>query len=337
MEQTRRTALTFALLPFAPRPASAAPSPALQEVLDYARGQLTTGFLVVRDRQVLARANWPLPADAARFRAAFAPGTTAAGEPLEDVASLQKSIVAVLCAIAADKGLLDAARPVSAYLGAGWSKATAAQETRIRVADVLTMTSGLDEAFGYEAPPGEVFFYNTPVYAVTKRLLEAAARRPLEALTREWLTAPAGMVETAWRPRPAVFGDVGNPTGLVTTPGDLARLGQFVLDGGRAADGSRIVSEARLAELFRRTPANPAYGRLWWLNGGDHTVRAPARRVAGPLIPSAPADLVAALGALDRKLYVVPSRRLLVVRLGQAAPDRDFDETLWRKLTAALD
>jgi hypothetical protein len=41
--------------------------------------------------------------------------------------------------------------------------------------------------------------------------------------------------------------------------------------------------------------------------------------------PSA-TDLVAALGALDRKLYVVPSRKLVVVRMGAAAPDKDFDQ-----------
>ncbi len=33
------------------------------------------------------------------------------------------------------------------------------------------------------------------------------------------------------------------------------------------------------------------------------------------------ADMVAAMGALDRRLFVVPSRKLVVVRTGQAAVD----------------
>ena len=61
-------------------PASAAtPSASMQEALDYVEGQKTTGFLVVRDRKTLVERNWPVPADAARFRATFAYETTAEG------------------------------------------------------------------------------------------------------------------------------------------------------------------------------------------------------------------------------------------------------------------
>lgn len=55
-------------------------------------------------------------------------------------------------------------------------------------------------------------------------------------------------------------------------------------------------------------------------------------RKDGPLITAAPADTVAALGALDRRLYVVPSMKLVVVRTGAAAGDRDFDQQLWLRL-----
>jgi hypothetical protein len=88
--------------------------------------------------------------------------------------------------------------------------------------------------------------------------------------------------------------------------------------------------------MFERTATNPAYGRLWWLNGGEFSITPNGSRTDGPMIPSAPSDLVAAQGAQDRKLYVAPSRALIVVRLGQAAPDRDFNEQLWRRLAAAM-
>lgn len=309
---------------------------AMQAVLDYARSQNTTGFLVVQGGRVLAEANWPASAAPPNFQAAFVHGVTKSGALLEDVASQQKSFVALLAAVAVDKRLLDVTQSVSRYLGAGWSKASLAQEAAIRVIDVLTMSSGLDTEFRYAAPPAQVFLYNTPVYAVTKRVLEAAANRPLDALTREWLTEPAGMADTAWRQRPAALGDVGNPTGLVTTARDVAKFGQVILDGGLAASGRRIVSRAQLDAMFVRSATNPAYGRLWWLNGSGYTIRAAGQRADGQLIPSAPADLVAALGALDRKLYVSRSRKLIVVRLGAAAADKAFDENLWRLMSAAL-
>lgn len=322
-----------------PAPAAvseAATSPDMTDLLNYVRRQNSTGFIVIEDGKVLVDKAWPAPAEDRLF-ANFVYGRTSDGALLEDVASQQKSFVAILVAVAVDKGLIDVNAPVSTYLGTGWSKASPEQEAAIRVIDVLTMSSGLNEQFGYAAPAGTVFFYNTPVYAISKRIVVAAAKQPLETITRDWLTAPVGMKDTAWRERPAALASVGNNTGLVTTPRDVARFGLMVLNGGVAQDGTRVVSRAQLDALFTRSATNPAYGRLWWLNGGAYVERPQAARKEGSLIPAAPADLVAALGAFDRRLYVVPSRKLVVVRTGAAASDRDFDQQVWTKLMKALD
>jgi CubicO group peptidase (beta-lactamase class C family) len=315
-------------------PAAAVTAPDFQEVAAYVQGQKTTGFLIVRDRKVLLERNWSPPPTA--MFAAFAYERTPDGALLEDVASQQKSFVSMLIAVAIDKGLIDVETPVSGYIGAGWSRATDEQERAIRLIHVLTMCSGLNDDFTYAAPAGSVFHYNTPVYAITKRVLSAVASQPLEAITGDWLTKPAGMTYTAWRQRPAALSDVGNPTGLVTCPRDVATFGQIVLDAGKARDGRRIVSQKSLEAMFARSPTNPAYGRLWWLNGSAETARPGGRATPGPLIPAAPPDLVAALGALGRKLYVVPSQKLIVVRMGQTPTDPDFDQQLWLRLAKAL-
>ena len=95
---------------------------------------------------------------------------------------------------------------------------------------------------------------------------------------------------------------------------------------------------SRLDALFARTRTNPAYGHLWRLNGSDWTVRSAlaAQREEGAYVPAAPADMVAAMGALDRKLFIVPSRKLIVVRTGQAAPDKDVNNRLWQLLARAM-
>ncbi len=312
---------------------------ALDEVVAYAQAQKTTGFLIIDNNRIITETNWPLPADAesATFKTNFVHGASRDGALIEDVASAQKSFIAFLAAIAIDRGKLDISKPVSAYLGPGWSKASAGQEAAITVRNLLEMSSGLDEKFVYEAPAGTKFFYNTPVYATMKPVLAKATGQTLEEISRDWLTAPLGMVDTSWAKRPATFADAGNPTGLATTPRDLARMGQLILDNGLAPDGKRVVSKAQLDALFVRSANNPAYGKLWWLNGGAYTLAAgpQIRRTEGSIIPAAPADLVAAQGAGDRKLYVVPSRKLLVVRTGQAAPDRDFNQRLWLRLMKA--
>ena len=310
---------------------------ALEDVLAYARAQKTTGFLIVQHRRTIAEQNWVLPDDAVQFRAAFVHGQ-AGPALLEDVASQQKSFVALLVGMAVDRGLLDVDRPVSSFLGQGWSKAAPQAEASITVRHLLEMTSGLGEDLRVEAQPGARFFYNTPAYAFTKQVLERVTGRSLDDITQAWLVVPLGLSDTSWRQRPPALADVGNPTGLVTTPADMARVGQLLLDRGLGPDGKRVISVAQLDALLTRTATNPAYGRLWWLNGSDHALRAGAGapRQESALVPAAPTDLVAALGAHDRKLFVVPSLDLIVVRTGQAAPARDFDQQLWLRLMKAL-
>lgn len=311
------------------------PSAGVTRLLDYLQNQRTTGFLLMRDGKVLIEKNWPAPSDAPQF-ANFVYERTEDGALLEDVASQQKSFVAVLVAVAIDKGLIEVEKPVSDYIGQGWSKASAEQEAKIRVIDLLTMSSGLDEKFSYQAPVGTAFFYNTPVYAVTKRILAAAVKQPLETITRDWLTGPVGMKDTAWRKRPPALAGVGNDTGLVTSPRDIARFGLMILNDGVAENGTRIVSNSSFKAMFTRTVTNPAYGQLWWLNGGAYAIRESVGRKDGPLVSAAPPDMVGAFGAFHRRLYVVPSLKLVVVRTGAAAGDKDFDEQLWLRLMEAL-
>jgi CubicO group peptidase (beta-lactamase class C family) len=320
----------------APANAEATDRRAMSNLVDYARNQNSTSLLVIQNGQVVVEEYWPAP-EGDRLFPLFVYGRASDGALLEDVASQQKSFIAILAAIAVDRGLLDVEKPVSDYIGAGWSRATPEQEAQIRVVDVLNMNSGLDESFAFSAPAHTTFFYNTPVYAVTKRVLEAAAGQSLDVITREWLTAPLGMADTEWRRRPAALASVGNDTGLVTTPRDTARFGYMVLNRGVAHDGTRVVSEAGLDAMFARTATNPAYGRLWWLNGGEWVAGAQNGRREGSLVSAAPADMVSAFGAFNRRLYIVPSRNLIVVRTGGTAGDQQFDEQLWQRLMRVID
>jgi CubicO group peptidase (beta-lactamase class C family) len=312
---------------------------ALAEATAYAKSQKTTGFLIIQDGRTIAEHYWPLPDDPASqtFRANFVHGEQPGGALREDVASQQKSLIALLVGVGVDKGLIDVETSVSSYIGAGWSKATPEQEAAINVRHLLEMNSGLKENLTYESPAGAKFFYNTPAYAKLKPVLEKAAGQELYLVSQLWLTKISNMHSTGWEQRPAVFADVGNPTGLVTTPRDLAIMGQIILDRGRKPNGARIISEAQLDAIFTPTATNPSYGRLWWLNDGAYAmnVGANAPRREGRFIPSAPSDMLSALGAADRKLFVVPSQKLIVVRTGQAAPDRDFNDRLWRLLAKA--
>ncbi len=83
---------------------------------------------------------------------------------------------------------------------------------------------------------------------------------------------------------------------------------------------------------------NKAYGYFWWLNGKSN-YRLPGSEIeySGTLIPNAPSDLIAGLGKNDQKLYIVPSKNLVIVRMGDNANNSvfgpsSFDNQLWEKL-----
>lgn len=349
MFRTALIAATIALVSCTAGPTSGEPqtmtsatnwnTAAIADVASYVQSQKTTGFLIIQDGKTIAEHYWPLPDDPASqtFRANFVHGEQAGGALREDVASQQKSLIALLVGVGVDRGLIDIEKSVASYIGAGWSEATPAQEAAITVRHLLEMNSGLKENLTYESPAGAQFFYNTPAYAKLKPVLEKAAGQELRILTQLWFTKIGDMHSTGWEKRPGAFADVGNPTGLVTTPRDLAIMGQIILDRGRKPNGARIISEAQLDAIFKPSTTNPAYGRLWWLNNGAYALNVGpnAPRREGRFIPSAPADMLSALGAQDRKLFLIPSMKLIVVRTGQAAPDRDFNEKLWQLLAKA--
>ena len=83
--------------------------------------------------------------------------------------------------------------------------------------------------------------------------------------------------------------------------------------------------------------ANPAWGLCWWNNDQPHH-RLPRRESelqAGPVIPGAPADTIAARGAAENRLFLVPSLDLVVARTTVPVPGErpvPFDEPFWTRL-----
>ncbi len=312
-------------------------SAALDDLAAYAKAQKTTGLLLIAGKRTLLEHSWPFVGDGSALSANLVRGTASDGALLEDVASQQKSFLSVLAAIAVERDLLDIERPISDFHGAGWSKATPDQEHRITVRHLLEMTSGLDEKSAFEAPVGTRFFYNTPVYARLHTVMEKVTGLPLDSLTAQWLTGPLGMTNSGWRPRGAELARMsGNAWSFVTSPRDVATFGQFMLDGGVAADGARILSSASLAAMLAPTETNPAYARLWWRNDSRWSIAIAGVRVEQRLLPQAPSDAILALGAAGRILGIIPSRAAIVVRLGQTPPDPDFRDEFWRRVSAAL-
>ncbi|MEQ8689880.1 MAG: serine hydrolase [Pseudomonadales bacterium] len=306
----------------------------LQPALEYAKDNASTSLLVLQKGKLLAEGHWQIKGSQ-RFRA-MKPSTNADGESIEDVASIQKSVVSYLVGIAVGKGLLDIETTVSRWLGAGWSAAARDKEDKILIRHLLSMTSGLKPDGTYVAPAGERWAYNTRVYSRLVGVLEAASESTIDHISQQWLLEPAGMKDSGWAKRTWIRGDAdANRLGFRTTARDLALFGQLLLQQLRGETVSQPIDPDYLRNsLAPSQTLNRAYGYLWWLNGQPVARRGGA--VKPTLLAAAPADLFAAQGALGRKLYIVPSLDLIVVRMGDAPPDKDFEEQLWRRIMQAL-
>jgi len=312
-------------------------SAGVEQALTVAASRFSSGVVILHNGRIMAEAYWQ-PIDPPAGYSNFVQGQDAEGRAIEDVASAQKSVAAVIFGIAQERGLLAIDDPVSKYLGQGWSNTTPDQEKAITLKHLLSMTSGLQTDMGYAATAGSTWLYNTPAYHNLMRVVETATGKDRNTVTTEWITGPLHMPQTRWTPRP--WADAAIGTGLSTTARELARFGLMIQAGGFWNDQKIIADQDFLADMLQPSQTlNPAYGYLWWLNGQGSSLSAGARatRTDGWLIAAAPADLVTMQGAHDRKLYIVPSLGLVITRLGAAGGDdsASFNDAFWTALMAA--
>ena len=101
------------------------------------------------------------------------------------------------------------------------------------------------------------------------------------------------------------------PFGAFLTAREWAKFGKLILDEG-SWKGKQIIPGDKLKQCFVGSEANPAYGLNWWLLGKRAGT---AKQLASRRIP---ADTVAAMGAGKQRLYVIPSRNMVVVRQAEA-------------------
>ncbi len=219
---------------------------------------------------------------------------------LREVASCQKSIVSLLVGIAADRSLLALDDPVTDHLGVGWSNAGPEQEALITIRHLVSMTSGLDDQRRVVAAPGTVWSYNNDAYHQVPPVLETVTGAGIDALCTDWLWRGIGATQGSWAARQGAGRNQvdakGVPLwGLTMSARDMARCGLLV-QRHASWDGTSLVSADYLADaLSSSSAANPSYGYLWWLNGKDgYRIGADGSLESGPLVPGAPADLVAA-------------------------------------------
>lgn len=239
--------------------------------------------------------------------------------------SVAKSVTSMLLGIALEQGAITSlddtlATYIPSLKGSAYADVTVRQ--------LLTMTSGVrwnedytdphsDVARMYRAPcrdeqphilpylaklprqwpAGTHFNYNTAETDLLGILVQRATHQSLAAYLSEHIWKPYGMASDAhWLKDECDGSDTGG-SGLSATLADYARLGQFMLEGGRI-DGKPVMASAwmRGAVTGQQRLDDPRhdYGYLWWTDSDGS---------------------YAAMGIFGQMVYIDPARHLVIAQV----------------------
>ena len=243
---------------------------------------------------------------------------------LHDLRSASKSVVGLLYGIALAEGKVPALdAPVLDSFPALTDLAKDERRRNIRIAHVLSMTMGLDwnedlpytdprnseiamersaDRYRYVLeqpivlPPGQKWRYSGGATALLGHLITKGTGMPLADYARAKLFAPMGIDTIEWTP--GSNGEAAAASGLRMRAGDLARVGQLMLQRGEWGGRSLVPSDWIAACVTPRTAAfeGVQYGYHWYVT---------ARRDGSPVYM--------AMGLGGQRLVVAPTIDLAYV------------------------
>lgn len=288
----------------------------------------TRGIVVVRDGAIVAE----------RYADGFTKDTPQLGW------SMSKSVASLLVGRLVKDG---AVKLTDDHLRPEWTD----DRAKITLEQLLRMTSGLswDETYDLGTPITQMLYgendmagfvaarplahapgtYQQYSSGSTNLLCSILTKKAGVAadLPRRALLGPLGLSSAVWEPDA-----VGTPvcsSYLWATPRDWAALGQFALQDG-VWNGTRLLPEGWTAATTTAqkvdTSEEVGYAAGWWAN----------KAADGTLVdPRLPADTYSMNGHDGQRVYVVPSKKLVVVRLG-FSPSVESKDLRVADLVAAL-
>jgi CubicO group peptidase (beta-lactamase class C family) len=273
--------------------------------------------------------------------------------------SATKSVISALTGILIRKGALtlDQPVPIAAWQRAGDPRHAITVDHLLRHTAGLAIGSSLEASLGaafepvnrmkfmesdmaayaesieLATPPGSAWNYNDGNFIILSHLIRDAAgghASDVMRFARQELFAPLGMHNVALE-----FDASGNPEGssqMLATARDWARFGMLYLNDG-VVGGKRILPEGWVKYSASPTPNGwVGYGAGFWTNLGD-SFGANYRIEHGW-----PRDAFFVKGTIGQYVIILPSERLVIVRLGRSPnwpPEVDGVFDLVRDVVAA--
>ena len=271
------------------------------------------------------------------------------GTRLAQSQSMHKSVLPVLIGAAIRDGAIGSADDAVGTYIEEWADDP---RGRITLAQMMSMSSGLEEypfslnpfsdafqwLFGSDtrpillrtpkvAEPGTEFVYNNINSEILGLVIEeATGRRYARYLADELWTPMGGGRAQLWLEDDG--GKAHSSCCLLSSAHDWARFGLMLLGRG-AINGNRVVADAYFDRMISQSPTSDWYGFQIWLGYSDQ-LNPRAERLAGAYQRTEPflaKDTFYTSGFGAQRVYVVPSKQLVIVRMGLASGRNPVKET----------
>ena len=301
----------------------------------------TRAVLVFQDNHLIAE----------RYAAGFSPISQFCGW------SMTKSVMGLLTMMRIDDGTL---KLTSKPRNASWGNIPTDTRNDITLAHLMQMTSGLEFTEDYSptcdavamlygqsdmakyalekplvAPDavGQIWQYSSGSANIVSQMFRGSFKGQESAhlkFPHERLFRPLGITN-------AVFeidgsGTLVGSSFLFASARDWLQIGRLVLNKGRW-NGHQLISEKALAFLFSK-PEKPfpqhRYGGFWWLNTPY------SENTSDRWMTDVPSDAIIASGHFGQALVIIPSLKLVIVRLGLSKGDSWKLETFLPSILTAL-
>lgn len=262
-------------------------------------------------------------------------------------ASAGKTLTSALVGIAQEEGLLKINEKTSKYLGKGWTSCPVEKEDKISIWNQLTMTTGLDyqmedldcthpECLKYRADAGTQWYYHNAPYTLLEKVVEKATGLNYNLYFSQKIRNQIGM-NGGWV-------KLGYNNVYFSNARSMARYGILIANNGYWENKDIIKDKEYLNQMINTSQElNKSYGYLWWLNGKEsYLIPGTTKVFNGSAIPDAPSDMYAALGKNGQILNVVPSKGIILVRMGDRPDDQFFianifNNDIWKYLNEIID
>jgi CubicO group peptidase (beta-lactamase class C family) len=252
--------------------------------------------------------------------------------------SMTKSVTATLLSMLAKDGkmVLDATAPVELWKDD--------ERNQITTDQLLRMSSGLDWEEVYSGPssavsmlynkadmgayaadrplefqPDEKWYYSSGTSNILSKIIrKTVGEEEYLNYVRDRLFSPLGMTSAVIEPDAS--GTYVGSSYMYATPRDWAKFGLLYLNDG-VWNGKRLLPEGWTKYVATVTDKAPKgeYGAHFWLNSTEKSEECFC------YYPDAPKDLYSANGFEGQRVFIIPSKDMVIVRMGQTKGREDFD------------